>query len=141
VTSQTRALLRHVNVPHNACRLTKRVFRHIVRLGHYLAAPARIARPGGGSTLDLFECFVDSSNGNADLGTSSGGFVLSSSAPPLGSDVASGGGALAWCCKAPREADDISAASELRMATHAYKFVVAARNLLTELGVGVSPHG
>jgi len=50
----------------SAARLTKRVFRHIVRLGHYLVrtralhltltAPARMARPGGGSTLDLFDC-------------------------------------------------------------------------------------
>jgi hypothetical protein len=112
----------------SAARLTNFAFRCIVRLGHYLVAtrslhlalttPRRCPRPEGGTALDLFDCFVDSSNGNLDDGTSMGGFVLSSSAPPPGSDEPTGGGALAWCCKAPREGDDSSAASELRMATH-----------------------
>ena len=50
-----------------------------------------------------------------------------------------GGGVIAWKCTAPRAGDDSSAASELRQATLAYKYVLAARFLLAELAVGVAP--
>jgi len=50
-----------------------------------------------------------------------------------------GGGAIAWRCVAPRAGDDSSAAAELRMATLAYKYVIAARFLQVELDVGAAP--
>ena len=53
---------------------------------------------------------------------------------PLG-----GGGAIAWRCVAPPAGDDSSAAAELRLATLAYKYVIAARFLQTELEVGAAP--
>jgi hypothetical protein len=53
---------------------------------------------------------------------------------PLG-----GGGAIAWRCVAPPAGDDSSAAAELRLATLAYKYVVAARFLQCELEVGAAP--
>ena len=159
-----------------ADRLTQHAHRLIIRLGHYLFTSRdlclHITVPrleqglaGAGTTLDLFECFVDSSHGNGDDGSSYGGFVLSSmAAPPAslgspglltpapaassplgragtepGAPTTGGGGVLAWRCSAPRAGDDSSAAAELRQATIAYKYVVAARLLLTELAVGVSP--
>jgi hypothetical protein len=50
-----------------------------------------------------------------------------------------GGGALARRCVAPPAGDDCSAAAELRLATLAYKYVVAARFLQCELEVGAAP--
>ena len=49
-----------------------------------------------------------------------------------------GGGALAWRCTAPPEGDDSSGAAELRQATLAYKYLLAAFFLLAELRVGVA---
>ena len=143
-------------------RLTQYAFDCVIRLAHYIVATRTLhlhittpplSRLDDGSTrLDLIECFVDSSNGNAEHGASYGGFVLSSMAQPGSSPGATGtsgsgmvetrgGGAIAWKCSAPRAGDDSSAASELRQATLAYKYVLAARFLLTELEVGVAPHG
>jgi hypothetical protein len=59
---------------------------------------------------------------------------LAKSDGPLG-----GGGAIAWRCVAPPAGDDSSAAAELRLATLAYKYVIAARFLQTELEVGAAP--
>jgi hypothetical protein len=50
-----------------------------------------------------------------------------------------GGGAIAWRCVAPPAGDDSSAAAELRLATLAYKYVIAARFLQAELDVGAAP--
>lgn len=62
-----------------AARLTKYVFRRIVCLGHYLArtrhlhphitTPPLTRDAEGKSHLDLLACYVDSSNGNVELGT------------------------------------------------------------------------
>ena len=49
------------------------------------------------------------------------------------------GGAIAWRCIAPPAGDDSSAAAELRLATLAYKYVIAARFLQTELKAGAAP--
>jgi hypothetical protein len=169
-----------------AARLTKYVFRRIVCLGHYLVRTSHlhlhITTPPlsrdarGASHLDLLSCYVDSSNGNAELGASYGGFVLASrgtpppaasprcppaptraastastaparappsppAAPPAAELDRFGGGALAWKCSAPPQGDDSSGASELRMATLAYKYLLAALLLLAELRVGVTPTG
>jgi hypothetical protein len=124
-------------------RLTLYAARCIVRLGHYLVAtrdlalhltaPALTRHPDGSTSLDLFETFVDSSNGNWEDGAGIGGFVLSSrSAPgvlgaaapspgPRSTPGAACGGALSWRCMVRREGDDSSGAAELRMATLAYK--------------------
>ena len=135
----------------SASRLTEYCFRCIVRLGHYLVGtgdlhlhlttPSVDHHPDCPSTLDLFDCFVDSSHGNGADGSSHGGFVLASRASPGGTDAASlgGGGALAWRSVAPLAGDDSSAAAELRLATLAYKYVLAARFLQTELNVGIAP--
>jgi len=137
-------------------RLTTFAVRCLVRLGHYLVAtkdlclyltaPELEPAPAGGTCLNLFECFVDSSNGNWEDGAGIGGFVLTSVAPPHDPDHPSltpagvtGGGALAWKCGIQHEGDDSSAAAELRMASLAYKYTLAARFLLTELDVGVAP--
>jgi hypothetical protein len=139
-------------------RLTSYATRFIVRLGHYLVAtrdlalhitaPVLTSLAGGGTALDLFETFVDSSNGTWEEGGGIGGFVLSSRAAPEGPKrlpAAAGssacGGALAWRCLVRREGDDSSGAAELRLATLAYKYTLAARFLLTELDVGVAPAG
>jgi hypothetical protein len=155
-----------------AARLTQYVFRRIVCLGHYLVRTRHLhlhittpplTRDADGAThLDLLTCYVDSSNGNAELGASYGGFVLASrgvpparaapttpprTAPPTsaatsGAEAGShGGGAIAWRCSAPPQGDDSSGASELRMATLAYKYLLAAHLLLAELRVGVTPSG
>jgi hypothetical protein len=50
-----------------------------------------------------------------------------------------GGGAIAWRCVAPPAGDDSSAAAKLRLATLAYKYVIAARFLQAELDVGAAP--
>jgi hypothetical protein len=50
-----------------------------------------------------------------------------------------GGGALAWRRVAPPAGDDSSGAAERRLATLAYKYVVAARFLQCELEVGAAP--
>jgi hypothetical protein len=171
----------------------------------HITTPQLVRRADGTTTLDLFSCFVDSSHGNGENGTSHGGFLLASRAPPLArplppalaerttapivssvpasagrtptSERASlapltdgtggaaeragaataagtladatpapspgaelgGGGALAWRCVAPPAGDDSSAAAELRLATLAYKYVVAARFLQCELEVGAAP--
>ena len=169
----------------NADRLTTYAFRCIVRLGHYLVrtrglhlhltTPQLVRRADGSTTLDLFSCFVDSSHGNGENGTSHGGFLIASCAPPMapptagaapvaGSGISAaptpvagraagvfpaadtapdaplgGGGAIAWRCVAPPAGDDSSAAAELRLATLAYKYVVAARFLQCELEVGAAP--
>jgi hypothetical protein len=52
-----------------------------------------------------------------------------------------GGGVIAWRCSAPPQGDDSSGASELRMATLAYKYLLSALFLLAELRVGVTPTG
>jgi hypothetical protein len=77
----------------NADRLTTYAFRCIIRLGHYLAqtrgmhlhitTPQLARRADGTTSLDLFSCFVDSSHGNGENGTSHGGFLIASCAPPL----------------------------------------------------------
>jgi hypothetical protein len=123
-----------------------------VRLGHYLVAtrdlclhittPDLERLPDGSTALNLFDCYSDSSHGNGDLGASIGGFVLASRGSTgltTPTDTIAGGGALAWRCGIQHEGDDSSAAAELRMATLAYKYTLAARFLLTELDVGVSP--
>jgi len=154
-----------------AARLTMYVFRRIVCLGHYLVrtahlhlhltTPPLLKGPKGSSHLDLLACYVDSSNGNAEDGASYGGFVLTARGSPpdpaggapgaaLGahsrvgggeSHAGYGGGAIAWRCSAPPQGDDSSGASELRMATLAYKYLLAALLLLAELRVGVTPTG
>jgi len=154
-----------------AARLTSYVFRRIVCLGHYLVRTRHLhlhittpplSRDESGKThLDLLSCYVDSSNGNAELGASYGGFVLASrGVPPAGTAPVRparpplpiapapivesdryGGGAIAWRCSAPPQGDDSSGASELRMATLAYKYLLAALLLLAELRVGVTPTG
>jgi hypothetical protein len=161
-----------------SARLTLYVFRRIVCLGHYLVRTRHLhlhvttpplTRDREGKThLDLLSCYVDSSNGNAELGASYGGFVLASrgvppaapakagvapgkapSAPRVAPSTTAGaagpeshgGGALAWRCSAPPQGDDSSGASELRMATLAYKYLLAAHLLLAELRVGVTPTG
>ena len=145
-------LVRHLT----EARLTQCAADAIVRLGHYLVRTKdlslHITTPDlepsatGGTCLNLFDCFSDSSHGNGDDGASIGGFILASRADPepcidpspAGAPIA-GGGALAWRCGIQHEGDDSSAAAELRMATLAYKYTVAARFLLTELDVGVAP--
>ena len=128
-----------------------------------LTTPALEQHADGSSSLDLFETYVDSSHGNAEDGLSYGGFVLSSMAAPPASlagiavpappdtpqpdapqpDAPAarpcGGGALAWKCSAPRDAADSSAGSESKQAVLAYKYTLAARILLAELGAGVAP--
>ena len=145
-------LCRHVT----AGRLSKCAVRSVIRLGHYLVAtrelclhlttPELTRAPDGSTSLDLFDCYSDSSHGNGELGASIGGFVLMARGSPSGvagapEEGAAGGGALAWRCGIQHEGDDSSAAAELRMATLAYKFTLAARFLLTELDVGVAPAG
>jgi hypothetical protein len=138
-----------------ADRLTTGVVRAIVRLGHYLVAtrdlclhltaPELEPLPDGGTCLNLFDCYSDSSHGNGEDGASIGGFILASRGVPVDTSTAlpagsgAGGGALAWRCGILHEGDDSSAAAELRMATLAYKYTLAARFLLTELDAGVAP--
>jgi hypothetical protein len=117
----------------------------------HITAPELTRLPGGETSLDLFDTFVDSSNGNWEDGAGIGGFVLSSRAAsggPPAAGVRSGagapiigacGGALAWRCLIRYEGDDSSGAAELRLATLAYKYTLAARFLLTELDVGCAP--
>ena len=146
-----------------AARITTYAFRRIVCLGHYLlrtiglhlrlTTPPLTRAPGGTTNLDLLACYVDSSNGNAEHGASYGGFVLASCGVPPDyprtegaeagphADEHHGGGAIAWRCSAPPQGDDSSGASELRMATLAYKYLLAALLLLDELHVGVTPSG
>ena len=139
-------LCRHAS----AARLTRCAVRSIIRLGHYLVAtrdlclhittPEIERHPDGSTSLNLFDCYSDSSHGNGEFGASIGGFILASRGAPDGNtDTTAGGGAIAWRCGIQHEGDDSSAAAELRMATLAYKFTLAARFLLAELDVGVSP--
>ena len=144
-------------------KITEYAFRRVVCLGHYLvrsigmhlqlSTPPLIRTPGRATNLDLLACYVDSSNGNAEHGASYGGFVLASCGRPpadptraraqIGPRAAEhhGGGVIAWRCSAPPQGDDSSGASELRMATLAYKYLLAALLLLAELRVGVTPSG
>ena len=46
---------------------------------------------------------------------------------------------MAWKSILPREPVDSSGAAELRLCTHALKYVIAIRMLQTELGLGVAP--
>ena len=138
-------LCRHAST----ARLTHCAVRSIIRLGHYLVATRdlclhittpEVERHADGTTsLNLFDCYSDSSHGNGEDGSSIGGFILASRGAPEGKvDTVAGGGALAWRCCIQHEGDDSSAAAELRMATLAYKFTLAARFLLAELDVGVA---
>ena len=141
-------------------RLTRYVWRLIVRLGHYLvktgsmhlhvSAPRRLpSTPSGGPsrhdfTLDLFQAEVDSSHGNAEDGASYGGFLLLGACPCRQPGYTpgvggAGGGALAWKSAAPREGDDSSGAAELRMSTICYKYILAMRLLQKDLQLGVAP--
>jgi hypothetical protein len=63
----------------------------------------------------------------------------SKAAAPAADPSFGGGGAIAWRCVAPPAGDDSSAAAELRLATLAYKYVIAARFLQAELDVGAAP--
>jgi len=81
----------------------------------------------------LFYVDVDSSHANGEDGRSYGGFVLLS--------TAEGGGAIAWKSILPREPVDSTGAAELRLCTHALKYVVAIRMLQSELDLGVAPTG
>ena len=134
-------LCRHASSAH----LSSCAVRSIIRLGHYLVAtrdlclhittPELEHHADGSTSLDLFDCYSDSSHGNGEHGASIGGFILASRGAVQG-----GGGAIAWRCGIQHEGDDSSAAAELRMATLAYKFTLAARFLLAELDVGVAPN-
>jgi hypothetical protein len=128
----------------SVARLTQYVFDLVLRLGHYIASTKDLVLhlttpPQCAGSLDLFDTFVDSSNGNADDGAGYGGFVLACATPAVPTPGAFVGGALAWRCSAPRAGDDSSSSAELRQATLAYKYTLAARFLLTELDVGVAP--
>jgi hypothetical protein len=121
--------------------LLKYVASLVHRLAHYLAAtkdmhlhvasPLRTLRGDGSLGLDLFECFVDSSMGNADEGRGYSGFLLMSRHPR--------GGALAWKCLLPPSAYDSTGAAELHATTTAFKYTVAVRTLQQELRMGVAP--
>ena len=130
-------------------RLTALTFRCIVILGHYLVntkhlrlhltPPPLTHLPGGGTGLNLFSTYVDASNGNWIDGCGFGGVVLSTNRDPNAAANSFGGGALSWCCIAPKAGDDSSGAAELRLATLAYKHTLATRFLQAELNLGVSP--
>ena len=133
------ALARYANT--NA--FTPLVLKYAHRVARYLLAtielhltihsPARTRLPSGGMGLDLFYVDVDSSHANGEDGRSYGGFVLLS--------TAEGGGAIAWKSILPREPVDSTGAAELRLCTHALKYVVAIRMLQSELDLGVAPTG
>ena len=131
-------------------RLTPLAFRSIVRLGHYLvtttrhlalhlSVPTTAIRPDGSAGLGLFDAYADAANGNWDLGSGFSGFVLATSRDPTLSSLSFGGGALAWRTNLIRAGDDSSGAAELRAATEAYKYTVAARFLQAELDINVAP--
>ena len=125
----------------NTQKFTPLVLRFAHRVARYLLAtidlhltihsPPRATLASGGTGLDLFHVDVDSSHANGEGGLSYGGFVLLS--------TAAGGGAIAWKSTLPREAVDSTGAAELRLCTHALKYVVAVRMLQTELNLGVAP--
>ena len=130
-------------------RLSPLAFRSLVRLGHYLvstrhlalhlSAPAPSQHSDGSAGLDLFDTYADAANGNWDLGSGYSGFVLATARDPSLSSKSYGGGALAWRTHLVRAGDDSSGAAELRAATEAYKYTVAARFLQAELGIDVAP--
>ena len=125
----------------NETRVTSYVAKLVHRLGHYLvatkdlhlhvASPARVARRDGSFGIDLFECYVDSSMGNADEGRGYAGFILMSRNPL--------GGALAWKCILPPNGYDSTGAAELHATTTALKDTVVVRTLQQELRMGVAP--
>ena len=75
----------------------------------------------------IIETFVDTSHGNAPDGKSYGGFVIMNKC---------GGGALAWKRVLQEVAVDSAGGQELYMCTLAYKFTLAVRLLLNDLGLG-----
>ena len=75
----------------------------------------------------MIETYVDTSHGNATDGKSYGGFVVMNKY---------GGGALAWKCVLQEVAVDSAGGQELFMCTLAYKFTLAVRMLLNDLGLG-----
>jgi hypothetical protein len=127
----------------NPQRFTPLILKYTQRVARYLLAtidlhltihsPKLTKSPGGGAPtgMDLFYADVDSSHANAEGGLSYGGFVLMC--------AGAGGGAIAWKSILPREPVDSSGAAELRLCTHALKYVIATRMLQTEMGLGVAP--
>ena len=124
----------------NERRLTKLVGRFVLRLAHYLVAtihlhlhlapPERVRRGDGTYGLDLFQCFTDSSHGNAEDGLGYAGIVIM---------TRGGGGALGWKVMLPPNGFDSTAAAELHATTVALKYTVAIRTLQSELDLDVGP--
>ena len=124
----------------NERRLTKLVGRFVLRLAHYLVAtihlhlhlapPERVRRGDGTYGLDLFQCFTDSSHGNAEDGLGYAGIVIM---------TRGGGGALGWKVMLPPNGFDSTAAAELHATTVALKYTVAIRTLQSELDLEVGP--
>ena len=128
----------------NVARLTRMAFDYLIRIANYLVSTKDLCltltvpevSPLG---LDLFSVYADSSHGNADDGLSYGGFVCVSKGRKQPDGSTKGGGAFAWKCEAPPEGDDSSGAAELRIVTRALKYTVAARTLLKDLDLGITP--
>jgi hypothetical protein len=123
----------------NDRRMAALVQRLVLRLAHYivatihlhlhLAPPERIRRGDGSYGLDLFQCYTDSSHGNAEGGLGYAGFVIMTRGP---------GGALGWKVMLPPNGFDSTAAAELHATTLSLKYTVAIRTLQSELELDVA---
>ena len=111
-------------------RLTKHVWRGLMRLGHYLVSTSHIClcfhpSPTGDPT-ENFVASVDSSCLNGPVpGSSYGGLALQYA----------GSGAFAVKCLSPRKLTDSTGGAELIMACLLAKQIIAFRMFLCELGL------